>query len=185
MDINTQPEGMNRETAVFVAILFVLVMYLVTGSSFLLAVISALSLMYVLPMEHMPKLFGYLTLIDILVGIWFIGVAAGTFAGLQMAVITGLIYTVLSRELEAAWGSEVLAINGEIKLSKQFAVLAGYGINWGKALIAGIKSGNVEAPEPLAFTWTVKDAPGGFSATRTASALRALRAKVFGNTVVA
>ena len=178
------PEGMSRETAVFVSIAFVLLMYLLTGSAFLLAVISALALLYMVPMQYLPRFFGYLTFTDIVFALWFVGVAASTFAGLQLAVITGLVYTVLSRELKAAWGSEVLVINGETKLSKQFAALAGYGIAWGKALIAGIK-GPVVAPEPLTFTWTVKDAPGGFAATRTAQALRALRAKVFGTTATA
>lgn len=180
MDKQPQREPMSRETAVFLAIAIVLVAYLITGSAFLLAVISALSLLYIVPLQYLPRFLGYLTFTDIAFALWFVGVAASTFAGLQLAVVTGLVYSVLSRELKAAWGSEVLVVNGERKLSKQFAVFAGYGIDWGKALFAGIK-GPVVAPDPLVFTWEVQTEGGGFAATRTAGALRSL----FGSKAVA
>lgn len=171
MESNKQREGMSKETAVFVSIVFVLFMYLLTGSSFLLAVISALALLYMVPMEYLPRFFGYLTLTDIVFALWFVGVAASTFAGLQLAVITGLVYTVLSRELKAAWGSEKLFINGESKLSKQFAELAGYSMRWIKALAKGVKTGTVVAPDPLSFAWVPQSIGGGFKATRTYAAL--------------
>lgn len=164
---------MDKNTAVFVAVVLVLVLYFLTESTFLLAVIAALGLLYILPLEQLPKLLGYIVISDVMFSVWLMHMAAGTFGGFQVVVLTALVYAVLSRELRLAWGTELLAINGQTHFFKQVRVLGAYGIAWFQALGASIGNNDFVSPEPPTFEWVQGQVPGGWKATRLYSALSA------------
>ena len=165
---------MDRETSVFVAVLFVLLLYVITGSELVLALISSLAVLYILPLDHLPKLLGYLVISDVLFSVWFASVASATLGGLQLAALTGLVYAVVSRELRQLWGTERIAINGKTSFHDIFAELSTYTISWFSAIFAGVKSGKVQAPTSLNIGWVVETPPGGWAATRTHKAIQAL-----------
>jgi hypothetical protein len=169
---------MDRETAVFLAVALVLLAYVVFGGEFLLAVIAALGLLYILPLEHLPKLLGYLVVSDVLFGLWLMGIAAATLGGFTTAVLCALIYAVLGRELRCFFGTQRLAVDGEVKLSKQVASAFTWLTAWCKALIVGFRNGKVEAPAPLVVSWTMDQAAGGWPATRSYRAVIGLYALI-------
>jgi hypothetical protein len=156
--LEQNPEELDKESAVFIAVLFVLVLYAITGSQLVLAAISALGLIYVVPPDQFRRMFGYLIFLDISFGYWLIGVASATLGGFTVATITGLMYTV----------------------SKGLAALAGQAIAWGKAVLRGVKDGHVEAPTPLEWRWVEVQAAGGFAATQTCKAFAKLRRSILG-----
>lgn len=154
--------GFDRKTGMFIAAIIVVGLFVWTGSSVFVAIAAALGLLYIIPTEYIERLFGYLLVSDILFSTWLIGVASTTLGGFEIAVIAGLVYTIVSRELLAAWGSQRLAINGETKFGAQFAVLYRQSAKWVKAMLKGEQA---EQPEPLVYEWMVHTEAGGFRAT--------------------
>lgn len=176
---------MDKDTAIFVAVVLVLVLYFLTESTFLLAVIAALGVLYVLPSEQLPKLLGYIAITDIVFSVWLMHMAVGTFGGFQVAILTALVYAVLSRELRALWGTKVLSINGQVKLTGQLRELSAYGFAWLSSIGDSLAAGHIIAPPALDVTWVVGMEPGGWKATRTYKSIAALWAALTRRTVIA
>jgi hypothetical protein len=159
---------LDRETAMFVVAVMILVLcVLFLGSEALMALAAAMALIYIVPTNQLRRMLGYITIVDITFSFWLVGVAAATLGGFTIAVLAGLTYSVVSREILAAWGSERIAINGKTEYGQVFAELATQAVAWGKALWNGIKTGKVVAPEALVVGWAEDKKPGGFEATRT------------------
>lgn len=158
----------------YLAVVIVLVLYVLIGGEFLLAIIATLGVLYILPVKHLPKLLGYLVISDVMFATWLMGIAAASLGGFQIAILTALIYALVSRELRCALGTKRIAINDELALSSQVALISSYLFAWIKALLHGIKTGKVEAPVGLTVSWIVDQEPGGFQATRTYRAFNGL-----------
>jgi hypothetical protein len=163
-----QSLALDREVAMFIVAVMILILCLFfVGTEMLMAVAAALALIYIVPTDQLRRMLGYLLVVDVLFSFWLVGVAAATLGGFTIAVLAGLTYSVVSRELLAAWGAERIAINGKTQFGQVVAELASQAVAWGKALWTGIKSGKVEAPPSLNFEWVEVKSPGGFAATRT------------------
>lgn len=164
---------MSQDTAIYMAAVLALMLATLAGfaGEILMAAIAALSMVYIVPAKHLRKMLGYQIVTDILFSWWLVGVASATLGGFTIAVCAGLIYSIGTREIMAAWGSERIAINGKTSYRDQFALLAGQGFKWVKALVKGV-NGAVIAPEPLEIKWAEHEAGGGFTATRTAHAIK-------------
>jgi hypothetical protein len=178
--LEQEVEELDKDSAIFLAVLFVLALYAITGSQVVLAAITTLGLIYIVPVDKFRKMFGYRLFLDVAFGWWLISVASITLGGFTVATITGLMYTVLSFELMAMMGAERLSINGEVGFSKGLAALLGQGIAWSKAFLAGLKTGHVEAPTPLQWAWVEIEPAGGFKATQTYKAFAKLRHTLVG-----
>ena len=172
--------GMDHDTAMFIAVVVVLMLYILTGAEIILAAITALGLLYIVPVVQLRRMLGYVLLVDISFSYWLIGVAAATFGGFTIATMAGLLYSVASRECLLWLGSERLALGGEVLFGKQLAVLSTQLIAWARALWAGASSGHVEAPVGLTWAWAQVQAPGGFKATRTYRAIQAIKRMLLG-----
>lgn len=157
----------DRDIALFITACFALALYALTEATILLAVIMALGLLCIIPAILLRRMMGYIIITDVAFSMWLVGVASTTFAGLTVAAMAGLIYSLGSREILAAGGSEELAINRKTAFGEQLAELAEQGVAWGKALVAGLKSGKVVAPTAMQFEWVEKEEAGGFKATLT------------------
>lgn len=173
-----EKQEMNRETAIFLTTMFVLVAYALTGASIFLAAAAMLGGLYVIPQKYMRKLFGYLFVADLSFSVWLAGLAAASLGGLQLAVLAGLLYTVITRELRSAWGSEKISINGETEYGKQAACILTQGVSWMKAIWAGIRSGAIIAPKPMHIAWVEEDKGGGFKATRAYNSYVMIKEKI-------
>lgn len=159
---------MDRETAMFiVAMMVILICVLFMGKEALMAVAATMALLYIVPATQLRRMLGYILLVDLTFSVWLLHIGAATLGGFTIAVMAGLFYSVVSREILAAWGAERIAINGKTQFGQVVAELASQAVAWGKALWNGVKTGKVVAPEPLVVEWVESKAPGGFEATRT------------------
>lgn len=160
---------MDPETAMFVASIIVVILAILTGyaGEMMMAAVATMGLLYIVGGEHFRKMLGYLLVLDLAFGYYLLGLASATQGGFIIAACSGLLYTVVGREVLLVWGSQRLAINGKTKLGEQFAEVAQQTIAWGKAIWNGLKTGKVEAPEPMQYQWMDHDRPQGFKATRT------------------
>ena len=156
----------RREEALLVAALLIIALYALTSSFVFAAIAAALGLLYVIPVKHIRKMLGYLTFVDVAFTIWLVGVAAATQGGFIIAVMAGLAYSVVSRELLASWGYQRLSINGDTSIRALVAGGLTQSVRWIKAVWRSLWSdGPVVAPEPLDIKWISVDG-GGFEATR-------------------
>jgi len=159
---------LDKETAMFVVAVMILILCVFfVGSEMLMALAAAMALIYIVPTNQLRRMMGYLLVVDVLFSFWLVGVAAATLGGFTIAVLAGLTYSVVSREILAAWGAERVAINGKTQFGQVVAELASQAVAWSKALWNGVKTGKVVAPEPLVVEWVESQAAGGFEATRT------------------
>jgi len=165
---------MSQDTAIYIAAVLALMLAVLAGfaGEILMAAIAALSMVYIVPAKHLRKMLGYQLFTDVLFTWWLVGVASATLGGFTIAVCAGLIYSIGTREIMAAWGSERISISGSTSYREQFALLAGQSFKWIKALARGVTSGTVVAPAPLEIKWAEHEVAGGFAATRTAHAIK-------------
>lgn len=158
---------MDNETIAYCAVIIVLMIYVVTGSQFILSLVAVSAVLYVLPLNELPKLLGYLIATDILFSIFLIHTAASTLGGLQIALLAGLIYAMMSREFREALGTKLIAINGNTGLLNMVKAFSIQGLAWIKYFGETITSDTATAPTPMTYEWVIGRKPGGFRATRT------------------
>jgi hypothetical protein len=72
-------------------------------------------------MQHIRKLFGYIIVIDAVLGMYLMHLAAGTFGGFSVAVVASLVYAFISREVRAWFGYQRLSVDGDTTVGNQLA----------------------------------------------------------------
>jgi hypothetical protein len=162
----------QAEALTWLLVMVALVGFILTGNLFFTALSAAAGLMYVAPMRHIRKLFGYIIVVDAVFGMYLMHLAAGTFGGFSVAVVAGLVYAFISREVRAWFGYQRLSVDGETTVGKQLARFLTYGAAWLKAIWQGVLSGKaIVAPAAPAIEW-VEVEGGSFRNTRTYRTLR-------------
>jgi hypothetical protein len=81
-------------------------------------------------MQHIRKLFGYIIVVDAVFGMYLMHLAAGTFGGFSVAVVAGLFYAFISREVRAWFGYQRLSVDGETTVGNQLARFLTYWSAW-------------------------------------------------------
>jgi hypothetical protein len=162
----------QAEALTWLLVMVSLVGFILTGNLFFTALSAAAGLMYVAPMQHIRKLFGYIIMIDAVFGMYLMHLAAGTFGGFSVAVVAGLVYAFISREVSAWFGYQRLSVDGETTVGNQLARFLTYWSAWLKAVWQGVLSGKaIVAPPAPVIQWV--DVEGGsFRNTRTYRTLR-------------
>jgi hypothetical protein len=162
----------QAEALTWLLVVVSLVGFILTGNLFFTALCAAGGLMYVAPVKHIRKFFGYIVVADAVFGIYLMHVASGTFGGFSVAVVAGLVYAFISREACAWFGYERLSVDGETTLGNQFARFLTYRAAWLKSVWNGLVSGKeIVAPPALQIQWV--DVQGAsFKDTRTYRTIR-------------
>ena len=149
--------------AVFAIIIMIL---MGLGAVVATAFAATLALIIVAGVENISNVLGYVLATDIIFSSWLAGLAATTNAGLQMAVAAGLMYSIFSRELEAAWGSRRVSVNGDMSFGKIVAHTSTWLTSYVRSVAVSLFKGqSVDAPAALEIKWHVYKEGGGFQAT--------------------
>ena len=165
--MNERPQLSKRAAFFMLASFAIIIMTLMgLGAQIATAFAATLALIIVVGVENISNMLGYVMATDILFSSWLATLAAATNAGLQMAVAAGLMYSIFSRELEAAWGSRRVSINGDMAFGKMLAHCTTWATAYVRSTVMSlIKQQKVDAPEALQIKWHVYTEGGGFQAT--------------------
>jgi len=147
---------MNAQLAKTVAFILTLLLYVLTESILILAMASVVSIFYLIPPEHMSKVLGYVTLVDISMSMYVVsvGTASATATGLILAVFTALGISFVLRAFRTAIGCQRMRVNGTSSIGGIIAEFSTYGISFIRSWIGSlIKGSRVNAPEPLDVEW--------------------------------
>ena len=165
---------LSRDTAMFLVAVFCLMLMVLMGmgQAVVLALTATLAMVYIVDTRHIRRMLGYQMATDLAFTYWLTTIASLTLGGLTMAIAAGLMYTVLSRELRAAWGSERLALNGDVAPGRILAHCTTWLSQYLRSSTRSLFYGSsVDAPEPLRVEWIEIDPAYGYAGTRLAEAV--------------
>jgi hypothetical protein len=162
----------QAEALTWLLVVVALVGFILTGNLFFTAMCAAAALMYVAPVKHVRKLFGYIVVVGALFGIYLLNVASGTFGGFSVAVVGGLTYAFISREARAWFGYQRLCVDGETTVGQQLARFFTYGAARLKCVWRGLVSGKEIVPPPAPEIRWVDVQGGSFTSIRTSRTIK-------------
>lgn len=146
---------MNRNMALTIAAILVVVIYALTESPIILSIITVFAMVLMVPTSWFRKLGGYVVAVDVLASAYIFSmfVGTGTLGALPLAAFSAFFISITLRLIRMKVGAERLAVNGNTEFRLVFAELATHTIAWSKALMKGATTGKVDAPKPLNLEW--------------------------------